>query len=307
MEQLDVLLQGEKDLFLLGGGSNMLLVKPIKKLVVHMATKGITVINKDEKFVYVEVQAGENWHEFVMWCVDHNYGGVENLALIPGNVGTSPIQNIGAYGVEVKDTIDHVKAVAIASGEEMVFTNEDCKFGYRSSIFKSEYAGKLILTSVVFRLTHTHHNINDSYGAIRAMLTKDKSIKAIADAVMTIRSGKLPDPKKIGNSGSFFKNPVIPKDDFEKLVKKHSSIPNYPVNGKPEWVKIAAGWLIDQCGLKGYRVGDAGVHKNQALVLVNYGNATGAEILALAHYIQNEVKKNFFISLEMEVNIIGDN
>jgi UDP-N-acetylmuramate dehydrogenase len=304
IETIRELLSFEKDLFLIGGGSNMLLLNDIKRLVVHIAIKGKKIIKKDKRYIYIEVAAGENWHDFVMWCIDNGYGGVENLALIPGNVGTSPIQNIGAYGVEVKDVIQSVKAIEISTGKEVVFSNDDCKFNYRDSIFKNTHKGKFIITSVIFGLTHTKHSINDSYGAIKAITADDKSIKNIAEAVIAIRTEKLPDPKEIGNSGSFFKNPMVSKEKFRLLQQENPSIPNYPILSNPNLVKLAAGWLIDQCGLKGYRKGDAGVHKNQALVLVNYGNATGKEILELAKFVQTTVKKKFDVLLDMEVNII---
>jgi UDP-N-acetylmuramate dehydrogenase len=294
---------------LIGGGSNMLLVNDIDKLVVHLNTKGKEIIKKDETYTWVQVAAGENWHEFVLWCIENDLGGVENLALIPGNVGTAPIQNIGAYGVEVKDVIESLKVLEIATGIQSKFTANECNFGYRNSIFKNISKDKYVITHVTFRLTHSNHKINDSYGAIKSIVkyTKDSnlSIKAIADAVIAIRKVKLPDPKEIGNSGSFFKNPIISKLNFNRIQKDYPDIPNYPVPSNTKLVKLAAGWLIDQCGFKGKRYGDAGVHNNQALVLVNYGNATGKDILAVAKKIQKEVKEKFNVVLEMEVNIIS--
>jgi len=302
----------------LGGGSNMLLVNDIDKLVVHLNTKGKEILKQDDEAVWLKVVAGENWHEFVMWCLDNNYGGIENLAFIPGNVGTAPIQNIGAYGVEVKDVIEAVHVIDVETLKTSNFKNEDCNFGYRDSIFKNTLKGKYIITAVTFKLTKSQHKINDSYGSIQTELAENNikipTIKDIANAVIAIRSAKLPDPKKIGNSGSFFKNPIISKDLFLALQKLYPTIPNYPVyqtkqNSESlilnsELKKLAAGWLIDQCGLKGKRVGDAGVHKNQALVLVNYGEASGKEILSLAQTIQNIVKVKFDVKLETEVNII---
>ena len=304
--QLQQLLKIEKDFFLISGGSNMLLTKNIDKLVIHINTKGISIDKEDDNFVYLTVNSGENWHDFVSWCVSQNYGGVENLSLIPGNVGTCPIQNIGAYGVEVKDTITMVEGLEIVSGKMIRFSNEDCKFGYRNSIFKNAHKGKIILTSVRFKLTKKNHKINTSYGAIETKLNSNNisnpTLKDISDAVISIRKSKLPDPKEIGNSGSFFKNPVIPMNQFLKLKKEYSSIPSFPVSDSE--IKVPAGWLVEQSGFKGKRFGDAGVHNKQALVLVNYGNASGVEIYELAKKIKKEVLIKFKVALEIEVNII---
>jgi len=303
---LQQLLNVEKDVFLISGGSNMLLTKDIEKLVVHIDIKGISIDKENQNDILITVNAGENWHEFVLWCVSQNYGGIENLSLIPGNVGTCPIQNIGAYGVEVKDTITKVEAVAIASGKLVQFSNEECNFGYRNSIFKNEAKGKYILTSVSFQLTKTNHNINTSYGAIETQLSakgiKSPNLKDISDAVINIRQSKLPDPKEIGNSGSFFKNPVISKDQFLELQKENPNIPSYTISETE--VKVPAGWLIEQAGFKGKRFGEYGVHEKQALVLVNYGNASGKEIHELALKIQANILKKFGIFLEIEVNVI---
>ena len=304
--QLQQLLKTEKDLFLLSGGSNMLLTKDIEKLVVHINIKGISIDREDNNDIYLTVNAGENWHEFVLWCVSQDYGGIENLSLIPGNVGTCPIQNIGAYGVEVKDTITKVEAIEIETGKLVSFSNSECKFGYRNSIFKNNAKGKFILTSVSFQLTKNVHNINTSYGAIESELALQEiqkpTLKNISDAVVAIRKSKLPDPKEIGNSGSFFKNPVISISHFNKLQKEHTNIPSYPISDTK--VKVPAGWLIEQSGFKGKRFGDFGVHNKQALVLVNYGEASGKEIYNLAQEIQKTIKQNFEIDLEIEVNII---
>ena len=304
--ELQQLLEIEKDLFLISGGSNMLLTKDIDKLVVLINIKGISIDRENENTVHLTVNAGENWHEFVLWCISQNYGGLENLSLIPGNVGTCPIQNIGAYGVEVKDSITKVEALEIKSSKRITFSNEECKFGYRNSIFKNEAKGKYILTSVSFELTKNTHQLNTSYGAIELAL-KEKSITAptiknVSDAVIDIRQSKLPNPKEIGNSGSFFKNPVISISQFEELKKKYPNIPNYKVSEIE--IKVPAGWLIEQCGFKGKRFGETGVHKNQALVLVNYGNALGIEIYELALKIKQTVFEKFTIQLEIEVNII---
>ncbi|WP_298880120.1 UDP-N-acetylmuramate dehydrogenase [uncultured Polaribacter sp.] len=304
--QLQQLLKIEKDIFLISGGSNMLLTKDIEKLVVHIDIKGISIDRENHKDIYLTVNAGENWHDFVLWCVSENYGGVENLSLIPGNVGTCPIQNIGAYGVEVKDTITKVEALEIETGKLVQFSNKDCNFGYRNSIFKNEVKGKYIITSVSFQLTKTNHNLNSSYGAIETELASKNitkpTLKDISEAVIAIRESKLPDPKKIGNSGSFFKNPVIAKSQFLELQKEYPNVPSYIVSDTE--IKVPAGWLIEQAGFKGKRYGEFGVHEKQALVLVNYGNASGAEIYQLAEKIKESIFNKFGISLEIEVNII---
>jgi UDP-N-acetylmuramate dehydrogenase len=303
--ELQQLLKTEKDIFLISGGSNMLLTKDIEKLVVHINIKGISIDNEDEKFVYITVNAGENWHNFVLWCVANNYGGIENLSLIPGNVGTCPIQNIGAYGVEVKDTITKVEALTIESQKLVTFSNADCKFGYRNSIFKNKVKGKYIITSVSFKLTKQNHQLNTSFGAIETELASKKivkpNLKNISDAVISIRKSKLPNPKEIGNSGSFFKNPVIPKSIFLELQKKYPNIPSYTISDTT--IKVPAGWLIEKAGFKGKRFGNYGVHEKQALVLVNYGDASGKEIYKLAQKIQQKILNQFQISLEIEVNI----
>lgn len=285
----------------------MLLTKDIEKLVVHIDIKGISIDNEDENAAYLTVNAGENWHEFVLWCISNNYGGIENLSLIPGNIGTCPIQNIGAYGVEVKDVITKVEGLEIETGKLVSFSNEDCNFGYRNSIFKNSHKGKIILTSVSFKLTKKNHKLNTSYGAIETELSIHNivkpTLKNVSDAVIAIRKSKLPDPKEIGNSGSFFKNPVISLNQFLEIQKENPNIPNYPVSETE--VKVPAGWLVEQSGFKGKRFGDAGVHEKQALVLVNYGNASGEEIYQLAKKVQETVSNNFGISLEIEVNVIS--
>ena len=304
LSELKSILVDEKDIFLLGGGSNMLLTKNIEALVIHLNLKGIVVNDTEKDVVYVTAEAGENWHDFVLWCISQNYGGLENLSLIPGNIGTSPIQNIGAYGVEIKDTFQQLEALEIATGKIKTFTHSDCKFGYRNSVFKNELKGKYIITNVTFKLTKNNHQINISYGDIKNHLKdiEHPTLKDISDAVISIRQQKLPDPKEIGNSGSFFKNPVIGSVLFNSLQKKHAKIPHYVVSENE--IKIPAGWLIEQCGFKGQRFGDAGVHSKQALVLVNYGNASGQDIYNLAQNIRQKVKDTFGISLQIEVNII---
>jgi UDP-N-acetylmuramate dehydrogenase len=304
--ELQQILKVEKDIFLISGGSNMLLTKDIDELVVHINIKGVSIDNENENAAYLTVNSGENWHEFVLWCISQNYGGIENLSLIPGNVGTCPIQNIGAYGVEVKDTITKVEAIEIETGKLVQFSNKDCNFGYRNSIFKNELKGKYIIISVSFKLTKIHHNLNSSYGAIETELSLKKiskpSLKDISNAVIAIRKSKLPDPKEIGNSGSFFKNPLISSTQYLKLQKEYADIPGYKISDME--VKIPAGWLIEKAGFKGKRYGEFGVHDKQALVLVNYGNASGKEIYQLAEKIIETIIEKFEITLEIEVNII---
>ncbi|QYA25520.1 UDP-N-acetylmuramate dehydrogenase [Gramella sp. MT6] len=294
------------ELFVLGGGSNMLLTKDIKKTVIHIAIKGKEIIAEEENEVIVQAAAGENWHKFVLWTLEQDFGGLENLSLIPGNVGTAPIQNIGAYGVELKDSFLSCKAMNVQTLEEKEFDLKECDFDYRNSVFKNRLKGQYIITSVKFRLTKKDHKLHTEYGAIKSELEKQEisspTIQDISNAVIAIRNSKLPDPKKIGNSGSFFKNPIIDKEKFEKLESDYSGVPSYHVSDNE--IKVPAGWLIDQAGFKGYRSGDAGVHKDQALVLVNYGAATGQEILSLSQEIQQSIKAKFDIDLEAEVNII---
>jgi UDP-N-acetylmuramate dehydrogenase len=289
---------------LISGGSNILLTETIENIVIHLNTKGKDICLLNEYYVLIKAQAGENCHDFVMWCIANDYGGLENLSLIPGNVGTSPIQNIGAYGVELKDVFNELTALEIETGILKVFKPDMCNFGYRNSVFKNEAKGRYIIVDVTFKLTRRNHKLNLDYGAIRSELTDSNkpTLQAVSDAVIKIRQSKLPDPQKIGNSGSFFKNPVVSKEIFLMIKERYPNVPYYPAND--DCVKVPAGWLIEQCGFKGKRFGDAGVHKHQALVLVNYGNATGKEILDLAAHIQVEVANNFQISLEMEVNII---
>lgn len=293
------------ELFLLGGGSNMLLTKDVEKTVVHIDLKGIEVSQENEEEVVVKAMAGENWHQFVLFCINKGFGGIENLSLIPGNVGTAPIQNIGAYGVEIKDTFEECTALDIQTLELRKFSREDCQFGYRDSIFKTSVKGKYIITEVSFRLKKKNHRLHTEYGSIQEYLTgkdiKNPTIKDVSDAVIAIRRSKLPDPRVLGNSGSFFKNPVVSEEIFQKLEKHFPEMPFYVI-GSGE-IKIPAGWLIEKAGLKGYREGDAGVHKKQALVLVNYGEATGQDILNLAEKIREKVLEIFGIGIEPEVNI----
>ena len=293
-------------IFILGGGSNMLLTQDINALVIHVDLKGKKIIKEDADFVWVESQAGENWHEFVLWTIDQNFGGLENMSLIPGNVGTTPVQNIGAYGTEIKDTFDSCEAMKIENQEMRTFTKAECHFGYRESVFKNEAKDQYIITSVIFKLTKRNHKINTSYGDITAELAKNNitnpTLKDVSNAVITIRQSKLPDPKELGNSGSFFKNPILLKSDFERIHQQFPEMKYYEVSETE--VKVPAGWLIEQAGFKGKRFGDAGIHKNQALVLVNYGNATGQEILDVSKNIQQTIFKTFGIHIEAEVNVI---
>lgn len=293
-------------LFILGGGSNMLLTKDIEALVLHINLKGIEVVKETNDTVFVKAMAGENWHQFVLWCLKHNYGGVENLSLIPGNVGTSPIQNIGAYGVELKDVFESCEAIAINNQNTRIFSKNDCKFGYRESVFKQELKGKYIITSVTFKLSKKNHKLHTDYGAIKQQLDVlnilEPTIKDVSNAVIAIRQSKLPDPKDIGNSGSFFKNPIITLEQFVKLQKSFPDVPSYQISDT--MVKVPAGWLIEQAGFKGKRFNDYGVHQKQALVLVNYGNAKGSDIYELSQLIQKTIKRIFDISIETEVNII---
>ncbi|WP_366187069.1 UDP-N-acetylmuramate dehydrogenase [Flavobacterium ovatum] len=292
--------------FILGGGSNMLLTQDIEALVIHIDLKGKKVIQENEDSVWIECQAGENWHEFVLWAIEQNFGGLENMSLIPGNVGTTPVQNIGAYGAEMKDSFISCQAVQIENQENKTFIKDECQFGYRESIFKNQVKDQFIITSVVFKLTKRNHKTNTSYGDILTELTKNNittpTIKEVSNAVISIRKSKLPDPKELGNSGSFFKNPIVSKKEFEKIHLKFPEMKFYDISETE--VKVPAGWLIEQAGFKGKRFGDAGIHKNQALVLVNYGNATGQEILAVSKKIQQTIFETFGIQIEAEVNVI---
>ena len=308
IEALNTILekQHSNPLFILGGGSNMLLTKDIEALVLHINLKGIEVVSTSENAVIVKAMAGENWHNFVLWCLQHNYGGIENLSLIPGNIGTAPIQNIGAYGVELKDVFVSCEAINIKDQSVKTFLKSDCNFGYRESIFKQDIKGEYIITSVNLELTTVNHQLHTDYGVIRNELDTQSitqpTIQDISNAVIAIRQSKLPDPKEIGNSGSFFKNPIITAEEFTELEQNFPEVPSYKISETA--IKIPAGWLIEKAGFKGKRFKEYGVHDKQALVLVNYGNATGKEIFELAQLIQKTVKRLFNISIETEVNII---
>lgn len=290
----------------LGGGSNILFTKDFEGLVIKLNLKGISEEMMSEDEVLVTAKAGENWHQFVMYCLEKNYGGLENLSLIPGNVGTSPMQNIGAYGTEIKDTFVGCKVLNLETLQIESFDKEQCKFGYRDSIFKQEGKGKYVILEVTFALTTKKHKIKTDYGAIKSELEKmdieNPTIQDVSKAVVTIRQSKLPDPNVTGNAGSFFKNPTIPKKQFEDLQKKFPGIHFYPTG---DMVKIPAGWLIENCGWKGKQIGNVASHELQALVIVNKtGNATGKEIFDFSTMIIDSVKEKFGIELEREVNMV---
>lgn len=290
---------------ILGGGSNLLFTKDFDGIVVKNNLKGIQVVSENNDNVIVKVAAGEVWHQFVMWCIEKGFAGVENLSLIPGCVGASPMQNIGAYGVEIKDIFESLEAIHVVEGSLKVFNKEQCKFGYRESVFKREYKNQYIIISVSFRL-NKNPNINTSYGAINSELqslgVKNPGIKEVSQAVINIRSSKLPDPKVMGNAGSFFKNPEVSKSEYERVKNRFPEVVAYSLeNGN---YKLAAGWLIENSGLKGFVKGNAAVHDKQALVLVNKGGAKGEEIYMLSEYVLQTVFAKFGVKLEREVNII---
>jgi len=309
VEELTPILRNysQEELLILGGGSNVLFVKDhFEGLVLVNEIKGFEIVEDTSDFAIVKVGGGEVWHEFVLKCIEKGLCGVENLSLIPGSVGASPMQNIGAYGVEIKDVFEKLEAYHIASGEVHVFSKLDCEFGYRESVFKRKLKGQYIITAVYYRLSKVQ-NVNTSYGVIESELVKmgitSPSIKDVSNAVIEIRRSKLPDPKEIGNAGSFFKNPVVDVSVLENIKKEFPSVPNYPSeSGK---VKLAAGWLIEQAGWKGKTLGHFGVHKLQALVLVNYNGATGQEIYDLSTSVINDVLSKFGVELEREVNILS--
>lgn len=295
-----------KQKLLFSGGSNLLLCSEIKGTVARIEWDGIKILSETEQDILVEVAAGHSWHEFVLWAIENGYGGIENLSLIPGHVGTAPIQNIGAYGVEVKSSIESLRFYRWKTGETEVLNNNVCEFGYRTSVFKTKLRNKGVILSVNFKLTKNEHNLNTKYGSVIDEINKMgkiPSILNISKAIISIRSAKLPDPKNIGNSGSFFKNPIISKNTLIDLREKHKNIPFYVHENAS--VKLSAGWLIEMSGWKGKSHGDAGMHDKQALVLVNHGNATGEELWDFAKEVKEDVYKNFNINLEPEVNLIG--
>ncbi|MCO5724850.1 UDP-N-acetylmuramate dehydrogenase [Robiginitalea marina] len=299
-------LEGVPPPFILGGGSNLLLTGPLKALVLYINIPGKEIVREAGNEVVLRVMAGENWHELVMWSLRQGFGGLENLSLIPGKAGTAPIQNIGAYGVELKDVFQSCEALDMASGKLRRFDREACRFGYRDSFFKREGKGKYIIVSVDFRLTRKEHQLHTSYGDLQKELQAagitNPGPPDVARAVIAIRQRKLPDPAQLGNSGSFFKNPVIPQTLYDDLKKQFPELPGYLQDGGE--VKVPAGWLIERCGFKGFRQGDAGVHEHQALVLVNYGRASGQEILGLSLDIRKAVLREYSIALQPEVNVI---
>lgn len=298
-------------ILIIGGGSNLLLTQNFDGLVIHNAIGGIEVVNETESQLLVKANAGEVWHRLVLWSIERNLGGIENLSLIPGYAGAAPMQNIGAYGVEIKDVFEELEAIHRHTGEKVTFRLNDCGFGYRESVFKNKYKDEFLIASLTLRLTKTAaanhtYRFKTDYGDIKHTLAEmqvfDLNVKAVSDAVVKIRSSKLPNPAELGNAGSFFKNPVISKEQFEQLVLKYPLMPSYPqANGS---IKIPAGWLIEQCGWKGKVVGHTGSHAKQALVLVNYGNATGREIWQLAIDIQQSVGEKFGIEIHPEVNVV---
>lgn len=290
----------------LGGGSNVLFVDDFQGWVLKNEIMGKQILREDEEFVDLTVGSGENWHDFVLWCLDRGFYGLENLSLIPGSVGAAPIQNIGAYGIEVKQFISKVEGFDL-EGRFQTFDNRECEFGYRESVFKLKYLDRFFITSVTFRLYKTP-KLNLEYGPIRAELNKlgiaSPSAKDVSDIVIGIRRSKLPDPKEVGNAGSFFKNPVVQKSVFQKLSAEYPEMPHYR-SGDPDKIKIPAGWLIEKAGWKGQAHGAAGVHKNQALVLINLNGASGAQIRELSQKIQSDVMQKLGIQLEPEVRMIA--
>ena len=298
-------LKSQTSNLILGGGSNILLTKDYDGLVLKNEIRGIVELHEDSEYVYVKAGAGENWHQFVLYCIERNWAGVENLSLIPGNVGASPMQNIGAYGVEIDDVFWDLEAFHKKDKKVVTFTRSDCEFGYRESVFKEKFKDQFVILNVTFQL-RKKPRFNTSYGAIEQELqrmgVRELSLKAISAAVINIRNSKLPNPGEIGNAGSFFKNPSVTNEQFVSLKARFENMAGHEnIDGT---VKLAAGWLIEQCGWKGYRKDDAGCHAKQALVLVNYGNATGTEIYNLSEEIIQSVKEKFGITLEREVNII---
>lgn len=291
--------------FILGGGSNILLTQDFDGTVVKLSNRGILRIEETDTEVLIQVGAGENWHDLVLWCVEQGYGGIENMSLIPGQVGAAPMQNIGAYGVELKDVFEELEAYEIRTGNARKFKASDCEFGYRSSVFKTELRDQMIIWTVTLRLSK-QAQVNLSYGAIGSTLekmgVKKPSIRDVSNAVIAIRQSKLPDPAQLGNSGSFFKNPIIDSEQHAQLKTSYAGAPTYDLHDGT--FKVAAGWLIEQCGFKGCRKGNTGTYKNQALVIVNYGGASGDEILAFSKEIQAAVKEKFGIELEREVNLV---
>ena len=294
----------KQNFYLLGGGSNILFTKDYQGTIIHPAYKGIEIIKKSDESVWVKVNAGEIWDDFVEFCVSNNYGGLENLSLIPGQAGTAPAQNIGAYGSEVKDTIVEIEIINLISGEIKILNNSECEFGYRTSIFKNKYKKNWIIASTTYKLSAKNHQYNIQYGNVAEEINNysEVNLRTIRQAIIKIRTSKLPDPKIIGNAGSFFKNPIVRKNFADDIKNTYPDVPLYHVN--QDYTKIAAGWLIEKCGWKGKKIGNVGVHDKQALVLVNYKNAKGEEIIDLCKQIQESIASKFNIKLESEVNFL---
>jgi UDP-N-acetylmuramate dehydrogenase len=292
-------------LMILGSGSNILFVSDYEGMIIHPLIKGIEVLRETSEHITVRVGAGELWDSFVEWTVRKNYGGIENLSLIPGSVGASPIQNIGAYGSEAAEVIEQVGTIQIRNGRKKTYSRNDCRFGYRTSIFKTDLRSMVIITHVVFKLSKKPV-LKTEYGVVNERLKKftEPSVSSVREVIMEIRNEKLPDPQKLGNAGSFFKNPVLNENEFDSFIRNHPDAPNYHAETKG-FHKIPAAWLIEQCGWKGRRIGDSGTFPLQPLVLVNYGNATGKEIYKLSEKIREDVLKSFGIQLEREVNTVG--
>ncbi len=290
--------------FILGEGTNVLFTRDFDGTIVRPEIKGVEIINEEDQYVYIKVGAGEDWDDFVEYVVSNDWGGLENLSFIPGTVGACPVQNIGAYGVEVKDVIYNVNGFDLHDNKWKSFSNENCRFSYRNSIFKSEFKNQFIITSVVFRLTRNKHRLITNYGTLPDELENYKTIRiaSIREAVISIRQRKLPDPKKLGNAGSFFKNPLVPAEKAYEIQQTYQDMPMFDESNNQK--KIPAAWLIERCGWKGYRNGDAGVHENHPLILVNYGKATGDDLTGLACEIKKSIAERFGINLQYEVNIL---
>lgn len=305
-DELIELLKQDQNIFLLGGGSNLLLTQDLKALVLKNEIFGIQILKKTDKHVIVKCGGGEVWDDLVAWSVQLGFGGLENLSLIPGCVGTAPIQNIGAYGVELKDVMQHLEAIELSTGDKKIFENQVCDFGYRDSVFKNKLRGKYCITSVTFKFTTNSHQLNLDYGNIKSHLDKlaikDPSIQDVRDAVIDIRNSKLPNPEQLGNSGSFFKNPIVDKVIVYAILENYPDLKYFPQDNNQ--FKIPAAWLIDKAGLKGTREGDAGLYEKHALVLVNHGNASGAELYSFAMKVRQKVANKFGIELTPEVNVI---
>jgi len=295
--------KGEENIFILGGGSNVLFSKDYKGTIVHISIKGKKIIEELDDSIIIEVSSGENWHEFVKWSIENNYGGIENLSLIPGNVGAAPIQNIGAYGVELKDVFDSCRVLLIDSNEIKHYNKDECEFDYRSSVFKSKQKNKYIILSIRLKLTKEPHSYNLSYDSLKKRFNdKEINLSNISEEIIKIRESKLPDPNKIGNCGSFFKNPLIESTKLDKLLEKYPKLPHH--KSQNGLYKVPAAWLIEKMGFKQKSLGDVGVYINQPLVVVNNGNANGYDILNFTNSIKKSVKEEFNIDLQEEVNII---